>query len=212
MLPFIFKFYRCLYPSLISLLIFAITTTSVTAVDLNTIEAYLNSVQTLKAKFIQINNDGSQSSGMIWLEKPGKLRFEYDEPSSLLVVSNSGFTAVIDRLSNTPPQRYFTKNIPLSFMVEENVNLSEKEISFALTESEDTIQLDIFKDRLESERELSIKFNIDPFTISGWTVQTPTGENITVNLLDTEFNLKLSEDWIFGIGGEIQNHMRKISE
>ncbi len=212
MLPLILKNYRPLWSSFIAIPILVITAISVAATDLNKIETYLNSIQTLKAKFNQINYDGSQSSGIIWLEKPGKLRLEYKEPSSLLIISNSGFTAVIDKLSNTPPQRYLTKNIPLSFLIEKTVNLSKKEFSFSFTESRDTINLNIFKAANQSKSELSIKFIMSPFTISGWTVQTPTGENITVDLLEPEFNIEIQEEWVFGIGGEIQNHMKKISE
>ena len=194
----------------ISVLILAISVTSAKAIELKSIEDYLNSVHSLEAKFNQTNYDGSESSGLIWLEKPGKLRLEYEQPSSLLVISNSGFTAVIDRLSNTLPQRYFTKNIPLSFLVEKSVNFLEEEKSFNVSESEDTIKLTIFIDNSESN--LIINFTTNPLTISGWTIQTVTGEIITLNLFDTKFNAEITEDWIFGIGGEIQKHMRKISE
>ena len=194
----------------ISVLILAISVSSAKAIELKSIEDYLNSVHSLEAKFNQTNYDGSESSGLIWLEKPGKLRLEYEQPSSLLVISSSGFTAVIDRLSNTLPQRYFTKNIPLNFLVEKNVNFLEEENSFALSESEDTIKLKIFIDNSESK--LIINFTTNPLTISGWTIQTATGEIITLNLFDTKFNVEITEDWIFGIGGEIQKHMGKISE
>ena len=194
----------------ISVLILSISVSSAKAIELKSIEDYLNSVHSLEAKFNQTNYDGSESSGLIWLEKPGKLRLEYEQPSSLLVISSSGFTAVIDRLSNTLPQRYFTKNIPLNFLVEKNVNFLEEENSFALSESEDTIKLKIFIDNSESK--LIINFTTNPLTISGWTIQTATGEIITLNLFDTKFNVEITEDWIFGIGGEIQKHMGKISE
>ena len=46
--------------------------------ELNT---YLNSLQSVTARFTQESADGSTATGLFYLQKPGKMRFEYDAPS-----------------------------------------------------------------------------------------------------------------------------------
>ena len=56
---------------------------------LNTISAYLNDLKTAEGTFAQINDDGSTSSGKLYIKRPGKMRFEYNPPASALVVASS---------------------------------------------------------------------------------------------------------------------------
>ena len=55
--------------------------------DIARIERYLNDIRTLKTKFNQTNPDGSATSGTIYVQRPGRMRVEYDAPNPVLVVS-----------------------------------------------------------------------------------------------------------------------------
>ncbi len=179
--------------------------------DLSSFETHFNSIFSLKSIFEQTNSDGSVSNGRIWLKKPGKIRFEYDNPGSLLVIANSGFLTVIDRISNTPPQRYFTKQTPLSFLVKENIIFSETNFKLFLKENEKRANLEVLNTDPRNLNNLVLHFKLDPIEISGWTLETSAGEKIKVDLIESEFNAVFEEDLLFGIGGEIQKHMKKIS-
>ena len=61
---------------------------------LNAISGYLNDLKTAKGEFTQINDDGSISTGTIYIKRPGKVRFEYNAPDSGIVVAGSN-TVVI---------------------------------------------------------------------------------------------------------------------
>ena len=52
--------------------------------DLARIETYLDSLRTLKAHFFQVAPNGAISQGTAWLDRPGRMRFQYDPPSPLL--------------------------------------------------------------------------------------------------------------------------------
>ncbi|HEY0266034.1 MAG TPA: outer membrane lipoprotein carrier protein LolA, partial [Rhizomicrobium sp.] len=54
--------------------------------DLNRISAYLNSIRTLRAGFVQIGPEGGIDQGEVFIQKPGQIRFEYRPPSPLLMV------------------------------------------------------------------------------------------------------------------------------
>ena len=75
--------------------------------DLGRIETYLDSLRTLKAHFLQVAPNGALSQGTVWLDRPGRMRFQYDPPSPLLLVAGHGLVVFNDRSLNQ------TSNIPI---------------------------------------------------------------------------------------------------
>jgi outer membrane lipoprotein-sorting protein len=57
---------------------------------LSQVAAYLNAIRTIKARFLQTAPDGKIAQGTAWLERPGRMRFQYDPPSPLLLVAGAG--------------------------------------------------------------------------------------------------------------------------
>ena len=55
--------------------------------DIARIEAYLDTLRTLKGRFLQVAPNGATSGGNAWLERPGRMRFEYDPPAPFLLVA-----------------------------------------------------------------------------------------------------------------------------
>ena len=58
--------------------------------DVAQIETYLNGVKSLKARFTQVAGDGGVSQGTAWLERPGRMRFQYDPPAPFLLIAAHG--------------------------------------------------------------------------------------------------------------------------
>jgi outer membrane lipoprotein-sorting protein len=90
---------------------------------LNTISKYLNGLSTAKGAFTQINDDGTISTGTIYIKRPGRVRFEYDPPETALVVASAGAVVIVDTKSNQPPESYPLDRTPLSIILARNVNL-----------------------------------------------------------------------------------------
>lgn len=65
-------------------------------VDIARVEAYLNGVHTLSANFIQVAPTGAISRGQFYLERPGRLRFEYEPPAPVLVVADGTYVNYFD--------------------------------------------------------------------------------------------------------------------
>ena len=91
--------------------------------SLNEISGYLNQLRTAKGEFTQINDDGSISSGTIYIKRPGKVRFEYNAPDSGLVVAGANTVVIYDKKSNQPAETYPLARTPLSIILADNVNL-----------------------------------------------------------------------------------------
>ncbi|MCI5059683.1 MAG: outer membrane lipoprotein carrier protein LolA [Alphaproteobacteria bacterium] len=55
------------------------------AIEIQRAEQYLQNLDQAKAEFIQIAHNGSRLSGTFYLNRPGKLRFEYNEIDDFIV-------------------------------------------------------------------------------------------------------------------------------
>ena len=56
--------------------------------DIARIEAYLNTIRTMKSRFLQVSSDGDYSEGDLYFSKPGKMRLNYDSPSPIVIFSD----------------------------------------------------------------------------------------------------------------------------
>src|SRR5262245_42220846 len=58
---------------------------------------YLSGISTLVGNFVQVGPDGSRTEGRFYLQKPGRVRFEYDPPSPMELIADGSQVAVRDR-------------------------------------------------------------------------------------------------------------------
>ena len=109
---------------------FDITTLNASFLDplqleaVNSVSQYLNNIEHMEGDFIQINPNNSISEGRFYIRKPGKFRFDYTKPESLLVVSDGVWLGIIDRDLETL-DRYPIRSAPHYVIFKNNVNLLE---------------------------------------------------------------------------------------
>ena len=90
--------------------------------DLQRVSSYLNSLQSVEGNFVQLSNDGRTARGTLYLKKPGRMRFEYDKPSPILIVADGTTVAVQNGQLHTT-DRYPIGNTPLRLLLT-NVDLA----------------------------------------------------------------------------------------
>ena len=66
------------------------------AVTLGAVERFLNGIRTLAADFVQTAPDGALAHGRFYLERPGKVRFEYLDGTPVLIVGDGTILNFID--------------------------------------------------------------------------------------------------------------------
>ncbi len=86
--------------------------------------AYFSNITTLIADFTQVGGDGRRMGGTLFLQRPGKVRFDYDPPSNLEVIADGRSVAVRDRKLATQ-DLYSISQTPLKFLLREQVNLGQ---------------------------------------------------------------------------------------
>lgn len=74
--------------------------------DIQQAEEYIRNLKSARARFVQTTHDGTQLVGTFYLQRPGKLRFEYDPPAKDFVVADGLFIyfydAELKEQSNAP--------------------------------------------------------------------------------------------------------------
>ena len=102
--------------------------------SLSEISAYLNGLGTVSADFTQLNDDGSRSTGVLTIKRPGRMRLEYGGQYDPLVLVSGGQVGVFDPGSNEPPTRFPLNQTPLSIILKKNVDLSTAKMVVSHTE------------------------------------------------------------------------------
>jgi outer membrane lipoprotein-sorting protein len=84
--------------------------------------AYFNSISSLVGDFVQTGGDGRRLGGKLYMQRPGKIRFEYDAPATIEVVADGTSVAVRDRKLATQ-DLYSISQTPLKFLLRERIDL-----------------------------------------------------------------------------------------
>lgn len=149
---------------------------------LSQISNYLNEMKTVQTTFTQVNDDGSLSTGKLWLQRPGKMRFEYDPPSSAVVLARSGSVKIFDPKSNQPPEQYPLKRTPLSLVLARNVNLDQANMVVA-HDFDGTATVITAQDPKNPESgRIELMFTDNPIELRKWVIHDNGGGQTTVLL------------------------------
>lgn len=144
--------------------------------------AYFNGFQTLTGGFIQIGADGRRIGGRLTLAKPGRLRFEYDQPSPLEVVADGTSVAVRDRKLGTQ-DLYFISQTPLKFLLRDKIDLARDLTVTEVTNDPGGVRIAL-EDRstLGGTSKIQLFFDSELKTLSQWRITDPQGYLTTVQL------------------------------
>lgn len=144
--------------------------------------AYFNGINTLTGSFMQIGADGRRIGGKLTLAKPGRLRFDYDQPSPLEVVADGTSVAVRDRKLNTQ-DLYFIAQTPLKFLLREKIDLA-RDLTVTDVSNDPTGVRISLEDRatLGGTSKIQLFFDADVKTLQQWRITDPQGYITTVTL------------------------------
>lgn len=160
-------------------------------VTIEDISRALERIGTLKARFTQVNADGSLSRGTLWIRRPGRARFEYDPPDELLVVIGGSRVAIFDDAAAADPTSYPLRQTPLWWVLGPEVDL-EKAAEIRTFRSEGGVTLVQLTDREHPELgTLELVFEGNPPQLRRWSVIDEAGNRTAVILENTEQGMNL---------------------
>ena len=130
---------------------------------------YLQGLQSARGKFVQTDARGSQTTGLLYLQRPGKARFEYEAPSSLLVVSDGRVVSVADKRLKTV-NRYFLSQTPLKLFLADEIRLDRGVHIAAVKPLNDGFEITAQDRAGKTKGQIIMTFSDNPVQLLGWTV------------------------------------------
>ncbi|HXD46502.1 MAG TPA: outer membrane lipoprotein carrier protein LolA [Pseudolabrys sp.] len=151
---------------------------------------YLSSVTSLTGKFVQIGPDGSRSTGIFYLAKPGRVRFEYDSPSPIELIADGQSVVVRDRNLATQDV-YPLSQTPLRFLLADHVDLM-KDTNLVAVYADDVFVTVVVEEKntLVGTSRLMIMFDAKDMQLKQWTVTDPQGYDTTVAVYNLDASKK----------------------
>ncbi|MFY9784748.1 MAG: outer membrane lipoprotein carrier protein LolA [Pseudolabrys sp.] len=151
------------------------------------VNGYLSGVQALSGKFIQVGPDGARTQGDFVISKPGRVRFEYDDPSPIELIADGSSVVVRDRRLATQDV-YPLSQTPLRFLLADRVDLS-KDTHLVAVYADDVFVTVVAEEKsgIVGTSRLMIMFSTKDMQLKQWTVTDPQGYDTTVAVynLDT---------------------------
>ena len=188
-----------------------LTTASILKADpysLANISQYLKNLKILKADFSQINADGTISSGIILIKRPGRMRFEYYTPDKTLVLVSAGALAIFDPKGDDAPITYPIKNNPISLILKGELDLLNSGILENYKKSTGQAVVKIRDPEKPEHGSVELVFTGAKPELEKFTVQNENGLSTSINLEDIEYPEKIN-DTLFSIQLEINKSKRK---
>ncbi len=142
---------------------------------------YLQSVETMSANFIQTAPSGNVSTGTLQMSRPGRLRFEYDEPNPTLIVATQGLVYVHDADLETTDS-YPVGKTPLKFLLSPEVKTDDAVLQEVLR-AENSVNLILASTDEETEGRLIMTFAAPELKLVRWVI-VDAAENYTIVDLD----------------------------
>jgi outer membrane lipoprotein-sorting protein len=154
--------------------------------DIARAEAWLNRLSSLKARFVQIAQNGASAEGTGWIVRPGRMRFEYDPPEPLLLVASYGQFFYFDRQlkqATTLP----IGATPLGILLRDDLRLSGDVTVSRVDRGGGLLRITLFRTGRPAEGSLTLVFDQDPVELKQWAVVDAQGQETRVSLFQTQF-------------------------
>jgi len=131
--------------------------------------AYLQGLTQVKGRFAQIDPRGRRTDGDFYLKRPGKVRFAYDPPASMLLVSDGGTVNILDTKLKTF-ESYPLGMTPLSLFLSKEIRLDKGVVVTGVKRYADAFTITCRDGKKDVDGQIALTFSNDPVALREWTV------------------------------------------
>ena len=172
-------------------------------IPLGELAAYIKSISSAKSGFTQINDDGTITTGTIFIRRPGRARFDYAAPDNSLVIAGGGQVAIFDPKSNVPPEQFPLSRTPLNLILGRNVNFNRDNMIVGHSEDGEATVLTVQDPDHPEYGNMQLKFTGNPVELRQWVITNDAGQQTTVIMQALE-KTRAIPSRMFNIPQEIQ--------
>jgi outer membrane lipoprotein-sorting protein len=146
------------------------------------VSTYLSNVHVMSGDFNQRSPDGRLAKGLFYIQKPGRVRFEYEPPSPIDIISDGSSVVVRDRKLAT--QDYVPlSQTPLRYLLTDRIDLMRDTNVVAVYADDSYVSVAVEeKQAMVGTTRLLMMFGAKDFALKQWVVTDPQGYDTTVAL------------------------------
>ena len=142
------------------------------------------SVKTMMGEFVQLSPDGNQVAGKFFISRPGKLRFNYEKPSAVRVISDGKNLAVGNQKLKTW-SLYPLRTTPLKLLLSNKIDLSSKSVK-SVTETDALTTIVMGNKSIFGNSTITMMFDPKSYELRQWTIKDAQGKDTTVMIFNIE--------------------------
>ncbi len=165
--------------------------------DLKRVETYLNGLQHFRASILQLNPDGSVIGGALQIQRPGKLRLDYDPPAKSFIIADGTFVHYwddqLEQTSSVPEN-----DSPAALILKAQVdfaNTGKNGMTISdITRVPGAIEITLYKTDDKDSGILTLVFEDNPLKLRQWRVKDSQGAVTRVTLHDLDATATFGRD------------------
>lgn len=155
-------------------------------------ERYLNEVRSLRSRFVQVASNGSYSEGEVFIDRPGRMRFEYDPPTPILLIADGTNLLYYDKELK---QATFIPlwETPLWFLIRKKVDLSGDVQVTAIERRAAALRMTLQDVESADLGSVTLVFAERPFALKSWEVTDAQGITTNLTLVNPDFGAEIDK-------------------
>jgi len=157
--------------------------------DLQRIAAYLNSITTMYARFEQYSSNGGTASGQMWMQRPGRMRFEYNPPSPILLIADRFYVYYVDK-QLVEMQKVGLTSTPAWLLLRDPITFDDLIVT-GFAHGSNLLQVTVVEKTHPDGGSLTMAFSDQPIALRQWTIVDAQRRTTTVTLGGEQFGMAL---------------------
>ncbi|MGB3389609.1 MAG: outer membrane lipoprotein carrier protein LolA [Pseudaminobacter sp.] len=150
------------------------------------------SVRTMTGEFVQFGPRGEQTGGKFYIERPGKIRFNYEGSSGFRVISD-GQSVVLDNRKMKTMDLYPLSKTPLKLLLDERIDLSGNKVR-SVKEEDDLTTIQLADKSVFGNSTITMMFDPKSYELRQWTITDAQGKDTTVMIFNVQQGVKFDQN------------------
>ena len=153
---------------------------------------HFSSVKTMSGEFVQFGPKGEQTGGKFFLERPGKIRFNYDGASNFKVISDGKSVVILNKKLNTS-DLYPLSKTPLKLLLDNKIDLSGDRVK-SVKEENDLTTIQLADKSVFGNSRITMMFDPKSYELRQWTITDAQGKDTTVMIFNVKEGVSFAAD------------------
>ncbi len=158
--------------------------------EISRVETYLNELITLEARFVQTDPTGTFAEGTFYVDRPGKMRFDYDPPTPLLLVADGFWFIYVDRELDEATHLPISST-PANFLLRETLSFGKDYTVIDIEVANGVTAIDIIETENPDLGSVKLVFEHKPYRLRQWVITDAQNQVTRVTLTEQRTGIDL---------------------